>query len=390
MFNTIELWDVPAQLLHSKTEFRCEMSEHDHSFLCGLIKYRKPKKLVEIGVAEGGTTAVIMNTLSLLDLNCEVWSVDLSDTLYCDNTKRTGYEYERLKPYIDGKNIKHQILLGKTIAGQIDVIGNNIDFAIIDTTHCLPGEILDFLCIRPYLTENAMVVLHDVNLNYVRTIKGTYSQMMHSGASVATKLLFSAITADKYMTMDQGKLPNIAAFTISKDTYKYINDLFYLLTLSWAYIPTDAVLNEYRNVLDKNYDTFSMELYDIALSNNREMEERREKKEDIRKNRFPYNMVPIGSRIVLYGAGMVGREIYEVQKEKGLYEIVAWVDKKYEEYNSRGGKKEVESPEMLLKLDYDYIIVAVEERRIFDAIQKEILINKWNTGKAIIGPMSEF
>lgn len=97
MYERIELWSEPAEKLCGKHKFICEMSSHDHSFLCGMIKKVKPQKLVEIGVAEGGTTAVIMEALTMLGLNSEVWSVDLSENFYCDSTKKTGYEYINLE-----------------------------------------------------------------------------------------------------------------------------------------------------------------------------------------------------------------------------------------------------------------------------------------------------
>ena len=34
-------------------ENKCEMSRDQIAFLCGLLKWKKPKKVVEIGVAEG-------------------------------------------------------------------------------------------------------------------------------------------------------------------------------------------------------------------------------------------------------------------------------------------------------------------------------------------------
>lgn len=393
MFKNIELWKVPAQQLHSKIDFECEMSHHDHSFLCGMIKHKKPKKIVEIGVAAGGTTAVIVNALSILDITCEVYSVDLSITLWSDQNKKTGYEYKRIAPHIDMKNIKHQLLLGKTIAGQIDLIGNDIDFVVIDTAHSLPGEILDFLCVLPYLSEDAVVVLHDVNLNYEKAIHGTRNQVINSSLSVATKLLFSTVVADKYMSMNNEELPNIAAFSILKDTYKYITDMFYLLTLSWAYIPSEEIIKDYRTVFKRHYSEFCIKLFDISVLNNKKIWERKElakeiEDENIIKYRFPYQEIPYGSRVVLYGAGAVGRKIYEAQKKRKLYNIIAWVDKKYEEYIEQG--LEVAAPDSLLSVEYDYIVVAVEEESVFCSIRQDILAHGWDRGKVIIGPMSKF
>lgn len=122
------------------------------------------KKIVEIEVAEGGTTSVIMKSLLLLNMESKVYSVDLNECLYCDREKETGYIWKSLSNNILGKSTQ-EFKLGNTIAGCINEIGSGIDSAIIDTTHILPGEILDFLCILPYLKKDATVILHDVALN---------------------------------------------------------------------------------------------------------------------------------------------------------------------------------------------------------------------------------
>lgn len=58
--------------------------------------------------------------------------------------------------------IKHQFMLGETIASRIEEIGNGIDFVILDTMHALPGELLDFISLYPYLDKRAVIVFHDV------------------------------------------------------------------------------------------------------------------------------------------------------------------------------------------------------------------------------------
>lgn len=391
--NTVELWEKPAQELHGKAEFICEMSNQDHAFLCGLMKDKEPKKILEIGIAEGGTTAVIVNCLSLLGNKCDVYSVDLSESCYYDNQKKTGYEYERLAQYIDRTNVTHHILLGKIIAKQLEKIGGGIDFAIIDTTHQLPGEILDFLCILPYLTKDATVVLHDVDLNYIRAVHGTRRQVLKSKNCVSTKLLFSTVTAEKYLSANQEGLFNIAAFMISEDTRKYVKDLFYLLTSTWSYVPGENMLKDYRDVYERYYDKNCLELYDIAVKNNQKISKRMylakiSQEEKLESYQFPYDKIPDGSKIVLYGAGVVGREIYKTQKSRGLYHIVAWLDQNYKEYMNEG--LEVESPESIRDKEFDFIVVAVKKEDIFKSIQRDIILNKWDAGKPIIGPIFKY
>lgn len=394
MFHTYaELWEDPFCLLRSEADFVCEMSNYDHAFLCGLLKEKKPKKLLEIGIAEGGTTAVIANCMSMLGNRCEIYSVDLSETLYYDCAKKTGYEYARLVSYIDMTGIMHKFLIGRTIGAYIETIGNNIDFAVIDTTHELPGEVLDLLCILPFLAKDATVVLHDVNLNYMRAVSKVRSKVIESGRFEATKLLFSAVSAKKYLPFTQNSLQNIAAFTVSEDTYKNAADLFYLLTATWEYVPEEHVLNEYRKIYERFYEDACLKVYDIAVKNNREISKNMELavnifEEDMRKYRFPYHIIPNGSRIALYGAGNTGKDVCEAQKKRGLYQIVSWVDKKYKEYCEEG--LAVESPAALLNRSFDYIVVAVEDEGLFQSIQEEILRNGWHAGKPILGPISRY
>ena len=78
-----------------------EMSKFESGFLCGLLKRRKPKKILEVGVAAGGTTAIILQCLKDMNIDTEMYSVDISKDFYIDPTKETGFlakeAIERLK-----------------------------------------------------------------------------------------------------------------------------------------------------------------------------------------------------------------------------------------------------------------------------------------------------
>ena len=67
---SIEMYNAPISVLENYTEMGLSgMSINDLSFLCGLIKKFKPKKIVEIGVAAGVSTTVILECLKLLNYN---------------------------------------------------------------------------------------------------------------------------------------------------------------------------------------------------------------------------------------------------------------------------------------------------------------------------------
>ena len=63
-------------------------------------------------------------------------------------------------------------------------------------------------------------------------------------------------------------------------------------------------------------------------------------------------------------------------------------DEKYEEYMKEG--VEVENPENMLNIEFDYIVVAVEKENTFQSIYQEIISNGWDKGKPILGSISRF
>lgn len=101
------------------------------------------------------------------------------------------------------------------------------------------------------------------------------------------------------------------------------------------------------------------------------------KTELVMRNRgwlFPYQSVPKGSRIIIYGAGDVGRD-YHTQLTKTRYcKIVAWVDKAYE--SIKGDGYVIRPPEIIKTLEYDYIIIAIRDFEVRDAVKKYLLSMK--------------
>lgn len=261
--NRIEPWYEPTDLLRKDGGFVCEMSREDHGFLSGIIKLIQPKKILEVGVAEGGTTAVIVKSLEILGLNCDMFSVDLNEQFYRDKNLETGYIYKKQKT---PENVNHTFLFGKTIAGRLEKIRGGIDLVILDTTHSIPGEILDFLSVLPFLSKNGMVVLHDVNLNYSYACKE--GSVRHGSLrSIATKVVYTTAVAEKYYDYDDNHLYNIAALKINEDTYKYIIDMFVALSHTWTYRLDDQLIQEYRDLFTQHYSPQCMEIFDICVKN---------------------------------------------------------------------------------------------------------------------------
>lgn len=232
-----------------------EMSEFESAFLCGLIRERKPKKILEVGVSAGGTTAIILECLFLVGINTstEVHSVDISEYYYRGNGEKTGYLAEIAKKSINA-TFNHHYYLGDVLPSYIEQIGNNIDFVILDTTHELPGELLDFLAIFPYLSENACIVLHDIANNHYGNYKSAF----------ATQVLLDTVVADKTIISDNSRengYPNIASFSLNELTKKYISDCFNALIITWQYIPDSKQLTLYKQLFDEKYSKDLVDLF---------------------------------------------------------------------------------------------------------------------------------
>lgn len=91
--------------------------------------------------------------------------------------------------------------------------------------------------------------------------------------------------------------------------------------------------------------------------------------EKVQRYVFPFNLVPCNSKLVLYGAGRVGKE-YFYQINKIQYgELVLWVDQKQQEYQGYA----ISKMENILQCEYDYIIIAIESESIAQKVKENLL-----------------
>lgn len=244
-------------------------------------------------------------------------------------------------------SVSHKFLLGHVIPEYLAEIGSDIDFVMLDTIHCLPGELLDFLCILPHLKDGAVVCVHDISLSQrVRTWP-----TMH-----ATNILFHTVTADKILnfvpeTMQGETLhaefafPNIGAFRITSETRAYVLDVFLALTLRWAYPPNGRDLTAYARKLKSSYDAHAFRIFTEAVRMNAQ--------------NF-YRMPPWlflkakGKRIRIYGGGMLGMNAYWQLVHQG-FSVVQWVDRNHAAIRDTFGLP-VGDPETLLEAGADDVI----------------------------------
>lgn len=84
---------------------------------------------------------------------------------------------------------------------------------------------------------------------------------------------------------------------------------------------------------------------------------------------MPYGGIHKGEKVIVYGAGVLGQQIYKYLKREEKVSVEDWVDKNYELYWTRGFS--VNPPEKILdKLSYiDYIIIANITETIAESIK---------------------
>lgn len=228
------------------------MSDVDRKFLNGVVREVKPKKVLEIGVFAGMSSAIILNAIK--DFNDSfLYSVDYNTLLYSDNTKKSGFILDK-EEYRDLLN-RHKLYTGGVTAKFIEEIGQDIDLCFIDAAHINPGEFMDILMVLPYLKKNAVLIIHDV-ANHTFSYKN--NKLVYTCG-----VLFSALKGRKIIPNDGifNSIGNIGAVILDDDILDRVYDYFHLLTLPWEYLPTDEDIEITKNIFIKHYDKKYIDMF---------------------------------------------------------------------------------------------------------------------------------
>lgn len=84
---------------------------------------------------------------------------------------------------------------------------------------------------------------------------------------------------------------------------------------------------------------------------------------------FPFHQVLKRAKLVLYGAGTVGMQYYRQLEATQYYSELVWIDKVRKQACINNKAINVQSPDILEKVDADYYIVAIED----ECIAKEVI-----------------
>ena len=81
---------------------------------------------------------------------------------------------------------------------------------------------------------------------------------------------------------------------------------------------------------------------------------------------IPNISILYGKKIVLYGAGRIGKQIYEIIKNDRRIDIVGWTDSNFQEIS--GTDYEIIPPDAIRTIEFDIIIICVKKRELASEI----------------------
>ena len=140
------------------------------------------------------------------------------------------------------------------------------DFVFLDTAHISPGEIINFIEILPFLNENAIIVLHDIEWHYHQVLNPN-SKFFKTKIIPTQIYLMSVIHGNKIIPRNEFKqFFNIGAVYLSKNQKENYLNYFLLLMTVWEYMPTETQLNSLRDFIIKYYnDEVLLKIFDNSV-----------------------------------------------------------------------------------------------------------------------------
>lgn len=243
------------------------MHDIDRRFIFGLLEYFKPNNILEIGVAGGTGSALMLESIKERK-EARLVSIDISEFVY-DTSLPVGQVAMDLYP--EG-NSQWKLITGKDPSQVLDKLDRTFDFMVLDTAHVHPIESLNFLCALPYLSEDAIVVLHDIGI--CRMPISPFSQFPKT--ELACKILYDVLAAEKIRPKDnayrkQHPFSNIGALQISEDTKKYINNVFTALEFPWGLYPSEDVLDSISECMKTHYTKENFDIFKTASIENKKL-----------------------------------------------------------------------------------------------------------------------
>ncbi len=207
-----------------------------------------------------------------------------------------------------------------------------------------------------------------IRRSYIEQIMGDFSKLgIHYGEDVAT--IYYALLQAKSLVLINDYLyyhrqrvnGEIAPYIKDKD---YVKKLFQLYCFMKNRLGNDPLII-------KQLEYFFLHGMEVRLwlYGDRRSISRVEMNDFV----FPFEMIDKGKRIILYGAGKVGKTYHKQVLKTGYCDIVYWIDKAFMDGIN---ESEISSVKYMDRNTvYDYVVVAIAQRRIYEEIKKDLISN---------------
>ena len=239
-----------------------QLNNEQPYFLNGIIRKYKPKKLLEVGVACGGSSIIILNAIKDIK-NSFLISLDLNTLFYQDKRFKTGY---RVFKYFPELTKKWRLFTGQQSHKFLDKLKIKFDFVFLDTVHFSPGEFINIIEILPFLEDNAIIVLHDIMFHFLTSVQFKKSHPKFHPSNI---FLITALYGDKVIIKNK-RIDNIGAVHLYSNQRKYYLNYSLLLLSPWEYMPKEEHLQELRHFIKKYYKKeIYLNLFNIAVEENK-------------------------------------------------------------------------------------------------------------------------
>jgi len=213
------------------------ISASESRFLYNQITKYNVEKCLEIGVASGCSSAVLIGALNENKINKKVtnsvlYSYDLMDYCYWDKSLDIGYA---TKPMLGDLEFYNWVL--RTQESCLDLKKNHpenfFDLVFIDANHLHPCPSVDMYGCLPYVRNGGIICLHDINLPKKNP------KFPHKGAQV----LYHDLDCKKYCIEEE--IPNIGAIVIDNNKNYLRNQLEQIIRkYKWGINVGDNVISE--------------------------------------------------------------------------------------------------------------------------------------------------
>lgn len=222
----------------------------DAMFLWDMVACVRPRRMVEVGVASGTSTAVLLRAIDALGEGVvdaagepRLSSYELHPFCYFDRSRPVGSAVAEMAPALaHGLSLRTGRTAGD--AGR-DLAPASIDLAFVDADHRHPCPTADVLALAPAMRRGAWIILHDIDLpaaaaRYERA-HGTTVDWHQAGAQI----LFDRWPFERLRGV--GEAGNIGAIRLPDDRSLSRDDLREAIGVRWEVEPAAWV----REVLSR-------------------------------------------------------------------------------------------------------------------------------------------